>query len=71
MVDDGYEEVINIDISIVVIRHMETKYADRPHLKCIFFIISLLRFILLFLNLNLNLCFFFLFKKKLFRECET
>ncbi|TXG71466.1 hypothetical protein EZV62_000045 [Acer yangbiense] len=35
MVDDGYEEVINIDISIVVIRHMETKYADRPHLKYI------------------------------------
>ncbi|KAL5781896.1 hypothetical protein ACOSP7_006925 [Xanthoceras sorbifolium] len=33
MVDDGYEDVVNIDISAVVISHMKTKYSDRPQLK--------------------------------------
>ncbi|KAL8484690.1 hypothetical protein ACS0TY_027109 [Phlomoides rotata] len=33
MVDDGYNEVINIDISTVVIETMQKKYSDRPQLK--------------------------------------
>lgn len=35
MVDDGYEEVINIDISSVVIEAMKKKYSNRSQLKCI------------------------------------
>ena len=35
MVDDGYGDVVNIDISSVVIEAMQNKYRDRPHLKCI------------------------------------
>lgn len=34
MVDDGYEDVISIDISSVVIDAMVKKYSDRPRLKC-------------------------------------
>lgn len=37
MVDDGYEDVVNIDISSVVIDTMIKKYSDRPQLKCTFF----------------------------------
>ncbi|KAL0414873.1 UNVERIFIED_CONTAM: eEF1A lysine and N-terminal methyltransferase [Sesamum radiatum] len=33
MVDDGYNEVVNIDISSVVIEAMQKKYANRPQLK--------------------------------------
>ncbi|VVA97977.1 unnamed protein product [Arabis nemorensis] len=33
MVDDGYEDVVNIDISSVVIDTMLKKYSDRPQLK--------------------------------------
>ncbi|KAL0308067.1 UNVERIFIED_CONTAM: eEF1A lysine and N-terminal methyltransferase [Sesamum angustifolium] len=33
MVDDGYDEVVNIDISSVVIEAMQKKYANRPQLK--------------------------------------
>uniref|UniRef100_A0A1J3GPX6 Methyltransferase-like protein 13 n=1 Tax=Noccaea caerulescens TaxID=107243 RepID=A0A1J3GPX6_NOCCA len=33
MVDDGYEDVVNIDISSVVIDSMNTKYSNRPQLK--------------------------------------
>ncbi|KAG6582148.1 EEF1A lysine methyltransferase 4, partial [Cucurbita argyrosperma subsp. sororia] len=33
MVDDGYEDVINVDISSVVIEAMEKKYCNRPQLK--------------------------------------
>ncbi|KAJ4873654.1 S-adenosyl-L-methionine-dependent methyltransferases superfamily protein [Raphanus sativus] len=33
MVDDGYEDVISIDISSVVIDAMVKKYSDRPRLK--------------------------------------
>lgn len=34
MVDDGYEDVVNIDISSVVIDTMIKKYSHRPQLKC-------------------------------------
>ncbi|KAM4116681.1 hypothetical protein ACJW30_02G068200 [Castanea mollissima] len=33
MVDDGYEDVVNIDISSVVIDAMRKKYSTRPQLK--------------------------------------
>ncbi|KAJ4897891.1 S-adenosyl-L-methionine-dependent methyltransferases superfamily protein [Raphanus sativus] len=33
MVDDGYEDVVSIDISSVVIDAMVKKYSDRPRLK--------------------------------------
>ncbi|XP_010555152.1 PREDICTED: methyltransferase-like protein 13 isoform X2 [Tarenaya hassleriana] len=33
MVDDGYQDVVNIDISSVVIDTMHTKYSHRPQLK--------------------------------------
>ncbi|KAK6930341.1 Methyltransferase type 11 [Dillenia turbinata] len=33
MVDDGYEDIVNIDISSVVIDAMKRKYSDRPQLK--------------------------------------
>jgi hypothetical protein len=36
MVDDGYEEVVSIDISSVVIEAMQKKHSDRPQLTCIF-----------------------------------
>lgn len=37
MVDDGYEDVVNVDISSVVIEAMRKKYFNRPQLKCIYF----------------------------------
>lgn len=37
MVDDGYEDVVNIDISSVVIDAMRNKHSTRPQLKCILF----------------------------------
>jgi hypothetical protein len=42
MVDDGYQDVVNIDISSVVIEQMKKKYHDKPHLKCIIFVRNLL-----------------------------
>ncbi|XP_028767378.1 EEF1A lysine methyltransferase 4-like [Neltuma alba] len=33
MVDDGYEDVVNVDISSVVIEAMQNKYRDRSQLK--------------------------------------
>ncbi|EPS60757.1 hypothetical protein M569_14044, partial [Genlisea aurea] len=33
MVDDGYDEIVNIDISKVVIEAMKNKYSSRPQLK--------------------------------------
>ncbi|KAJ7955309.1 methyltransferase-like protein 13 [Quillaja saponaria] len=33
MVDDGYEDVVNIDISSVLIEAMQKKYQNRPELK--------------------------------------
>lgn len=44
MVDDGYEDIVNIDISSVVIEAMQKKYFNRPQLKCIFEIIILFNF---------------------------
>ncbi|XP_021640249.2 uncharacterized protein LOC110635276 [Hevea brasiliensis] len=35
MVDDGYEDVVNVDISSVVIEAMKKKYSNRPQLKYI------------------------------------
>lgn len=35
MVEDGYEDVVSIDISSVVIEAMQNKYANRAQLKCI------------------------------------
>jgi hypothetical protein len=34
MIDDGYQDVVNIDISSVVIDQMKKKYHDKPQLKC-------------------------------------
>jgi len=45
MADDGYEDIVNIDISSVVIEAMQKKYSNRPQLKCIFKIIVCLFFI--------------------------
>ena len=42
MVDDGYEDVVNIDISSVVIDAMRNKYSTRPQLKCILFLVSMM-----------------------------
>lgn len=35
MVNDGYEDVVNVDISSVVIEAMQAKYSNRQQLKCI------------------------------------
>lgn len=35
MVKDGYEDIVNIDISSVAIDMMRTKYEYIPQLKCI------------------------------------
>lgn len=35
MVQDGYEEIMNIDISSVAIEMMRMKYEHVPQLKCI------------------------------------
>ncbi|XP_077218616.1 S-adenosyl-L-methionine-dependent methyltransferases superfamily protein isoform X2 [Tasmannia lanceolata] len=35
MINDGYQDVVNIDISSVVIEAMQKKYRDRPELKYI------------------------------------
>lgn len=35
MVDDGYQDVVNIDISSVVIEAMQMKHMDKQGLKCI------------------------------------
>lgn len=37
MVKDGYEDIMNIDISPVAIDMMRKKYENIPHLKCILF----------------------------------
>lgn len=41
MVSDGYEDVVNIDISSVVIEAMKRKYSNHPRLKCTCFFSSL------------------------------
>lgn len=48
MVDDGYEDVVNIDISSVVIEAMQKKYCDRPQMKCTFLAFFLLNWRFLF-----------------------
>ena len=40
MVDDGYVDVVNIDISSVAIEAMRKKCSNRPQLKCIFCLFS-------------------------------
>ena len=42
MVDDGYQDVVNIDISSVVIEQMKKKYHDKPALKCMLFVPNIL-----------------------------
>jgi hypothetical protein len=42
MVDDGYQDVVNIDISSVVIEQMKKKYHDKPQLKCMLFVPNIL-----------------------------
>jgi hypothetical protein len=42
MIDDGYQDVVNIDISSVVIDQMKKKYHDKPQLKCMIFVPNLL-----------------------------
>ena len=37
MVSDGYEDVVNIDISSVVIEAMKKKHSNHPQLKCTYF----------------------------------
>lgn len=37
LADDGYRDVINIDISSVVVEAMQKKYSNRPQLKCILY----------------------------------
>jgi hypothetical protein len=34
MVSDGYQDIVNIDISAVVIEAMREKYKDRHQLQC-------------------------------------
>ncbi|KAL9250710.1 eEF1A lysine and N-terminal methyltransferase-like protein [Drosera capensis] len=36
MLDDGYQDIVNIDISSVVIEAMKKKYCSRPELSCSF-----------------------------------
>jgi len=35
MIGDAYQDVINIDISSVVVEAMRQKYHDKPEMKCI------------------------------------
>ncbi|XP_021889478.1 methyltransferase-like protein 13, partial [Carica papaya] len=35
MIDDGYEDVVSVDISSVVVEAMQKKYSNRPQLKYI------------------------------------
>jgi hypothetical protein len=41
MVSDGYAEIVNIDISSVVIKMMKKKYFEIPQLQCILDCLSL------------------------------
>ena len=42
MAADGFEDIVNIDISNVVIEEMKKKYTNHPNLKCILDSISFL-----------------------------
>lgn len=43
MIADGYQDVVNIDISSVVVEAMRKKYQDKPQFKCILQIIVILK----------------------------
>lgn len=43
MVNDGYEDVVNVDISSVVIEAMQTKYSNCQQLRCIHSLSSLFK----------------------------
>lgn len=51
MVKDGYEDIINIDISSVAIDMMRRKYENIPQLKCILLNDQQLEFLLYNLTL--------------------
>lgn len=51
MVKDGYEDIINIDISSVAIDMMRRKYENIPKLKCILLNDQQLEFLLYNLTL--------------------
>lgn len=44
MVKDGYEDIVNIDISSVAIDMMKMKYEEIPQLKCTLFLQTFLLF---------------------------
>lgn len=44
MVKDGYEDIMNVDISSVAIEMMQTKYASVPQLKCTLFFFCISNF---------------------------
>ena len=47
MFDEGYQNIINIDISQTVIKAMQEKYKDKgPNFKCFFFLIKNIYFFL-------------------------
>jgi hypothetical protein len=54
MVCDGYQDIVNIDISAVVIEAMREKYKDMPQLQCNLLPPSL--FSVKVLDLFLHLC---------------
>lgn len=51
MVKDGYEDIINVDISSVAIDMMRRKYENIPQLKCILLNDQQLEFLLYNLTL--------------------
>ena len=38
IIDDSYQDVVNIDISSVVIEQMKKKCHDKPQVKCLIFV---------------------------------
>lgn len=40
MVKDGYEDIMNVDISLVAIEMMKRKYECTPQMKCILLAIT-------------------------------
>lgn len=39
MVKDGYQDIMNIDVSSVAVHMMSRKYEGLPQLKCIWFLL--------------------------------
>lgn len=58
MAKDGYEDIMNIDISSVAINMMKTRNKHIPQLKCILLKTSLLQFYIVFSMLTWH--FFFM-----------